>query len=141
MNLETAVSRIQQSFTKMNAAYQRTVFDEVAIVGWEETGLKLHYYDGPDPVAFRRDFGDKTVLVRKELGKEKSEAGGEFGFTREGEGEHFDAYICLGPELYLFCNNTEKSMHEVTQDPRWLAAQGEFLNASQHFASDPVSVG
>lgn len=139
MNLETAVSRIQQSFSKMNDAYQRTVFDEIAIVELEETGVKLHHYDGPNREAFSKDFADKTILLRRELMAEKTEAGGEFGFTREGEGENFDAYICLGPQVYLFCNNTKQSMDEVTQDPRWLDAQSKFLNASQLFAADPVT--
>lgn len=139
MDLATAVSRIQQSFARMNEAYQRPVFDEIAIVGLEETGMKLHYYDGPDQPAFTKEFAEKTILVRRELLGEKTEAGGEFGFTRQGEGDSFDAYICLGPEIYLFCNNTAKSMHEVTEDPRWLEAQGGFLNASQIFAGDPVT--
>jgi hypothetical protein len=51
-----------------------------------------------------------------------------------------DAYICLGPGVYLFCNNTEKSMKEITGDPLWLTAQGQFLNASQFFAVDPLKI-
>ena len=109
MDLETAVSRIRLSFTKMNEAYQRPVFDEFAIVAFTEPAVKLRFYDGPDGENFEKNHADKTVLVRKELLNEKSETGGEFGFTREAEGDSFDAYICLGPRLYLFCNNTENS--------------------------------
>lgn len=140
MNLETAISRIQRSFRKMNEAYHRPVFDELAIVGIGDASVKLHFYEGPREAEFMTDFADKTVSLRQELAEEQGENGGEFGFTREGKGDNFDAYICLGPQVYLFCNNTQKSMREVTQDPRWLGAQGEFLNASQHFAGDPVRI-
>jgi hypothetical protein len=140
MNLQTAISRIQKSFTRMNEAYQRTVFDELAIVGIDEADVKLHYYDGPREALFMKDFADKTVALRTELTTEQTENGGEFGFTREGTGDRFDAYICLGPQVYLFCNNTRKSMREVTQDPRWLEAQSKFLNASQAFAADPLKL-
>jgi hypothetical protein len=77
--------------------------------------------------------------LRKELTADQTDLGGEFSFTREGDGAHMDAYICLGPRVYLFCNHTSKSMKEVTEDPRWLDAQGQFLNASQFFAVDPLA--
>lgn len=139
MNLENAVTRIRECFDQMNKAYQRKVFDEVAIVEIASSSVKVHYYDGPRQAVFMEEFPNKTVAVRKELLTEQSEHGGEFGFTREGAGDHFDAYICVGPQVYLFCNNLEKSMHEITEDPRWLEAQAKFLNASQVFAADPLT--
>lgn len=138
MKLETAVSRIRQSLAAMNEAYQRKVFDEIAIVGVDQTGVSLVYYNGPRQNEFNREFAEKTALVRHELKSEKTEFGGEFGFTREGEGDVFDAYICLGPNVFLFCNHTKLSMAEITADPRWMAVQQKFLNASQVFAKDPV---
>ncbi len=140
MDLETATSRISKSFSKLDAAYGRTVFDELAIVQIADDELKLHHYQGPNEESFVAEFADNTTALRKVLTGEQTSLGGEFCFTREGEGKSTDAYICLGPELYLFCNNTDKSMPEITRDPRWLEAQGEFLNASQHFAVDPLSV-
>lgn len=140
MNLEAAISRIRGTFEKMNAAYQRQVFDEIAIIGLGDGGLTLHHYDGPRESEFMAGFADDSVSLRKELTEEQTGVGGEFSFTREGDGAAMDAYICLGPNVYLFCNNTAKSMSEVTRDPRWLDAQGEFLNASQFFAVDPVAL-
>ncbi len=140
MNLEAAISRIRKSFGKLNAAYGRPVFDELAIVGLEGNGLKLHFYSGPREAEFLDDFADDSVSLRKELTSDQTSLGGEFSFTREGEGAGMDAYICLGPEVYLFCNNTEKSMVGITQDPAWLDAQGEFLNTSQFFAVDPLEL-
>jgi len=138
MTLDAAIDRIRKSFNKMNEAYGRAVFDEIAIVGLEGSELRLHHYDGPREADFLKEFADDSTSLRRELTAEQTGRGGEFDFTREGEGEGIDAYICLGPDLYLFCNNTVKSMKEVTEDPQWLEAQGEFLNASQFFAVDPV---
>lgn len=138
MNLETAIARIQKSFTQLDAAYQRPVFDEVAIVGLEGNGLALHFYAGPREAEFLGDFADDSISLRKELTADQTDLGGEFSFTRDGDGAHMDAYICLGPRVYLFCNHTAKSMKEITEDPRWLDAQGQFLNASQFFAVDPL---
>lgn len=140
MNLQTAVSRIAKSISKLDATYGRPVFDELAIVGLDGGKLKLHHYKGANEGGFLAEFADNTVALRKGLTEEQTGLGGEFNFTREGEGASMDAYICLGPDVYLFCNHTEKSMHEITQDPQWLNAQGEFLNLSQYFAVDPLDL-
>jgi hypothetical protein len=140
MDLATATAQIEKSFQKLNAAYGRTVFDELAIVRLAENTLELLHYEGPRYEVFTTEFADSTFSLRKELTAEQSDKGGEFSFTREGEGASMDAYICLGSKVYLFCNHTEKSMNEITEDPAWLQAQGEFLNASQCFALDPLIV-
>ena len=140
MNLQSAVSRISNSLSKLDAAYGRPVFDEWAVLGLDGGQLKLHHYKGPNQEGFLAGFADNTLALRKELTEEQTGLGGEFSFTREGEGASMDAYICLGPEVYLFCNHTEKSMQEITQDPQWLNAQGEFLNLSQYFAVDPLDL-
>ncbi|MGZ0657658.1 hypothetical protein ACWPKS_18850 [Coraliomargarita sp. W4R72] len=140
MDLSAAIARIEKSFHKLNSAYGRAVFDELAIVGLSGESLELHYYEGARRDAFMAEFADSTMSLRKELTAEQTDLGGEFSFTREGDGVGMDAYICLGPKVYLFCNNIAKSMKEITQDPAWLDAQGEFLNASQYFAVDPLVV-
>lgn len=141
MNLKPAITRIQKSFAKMNEAYGRPVFDEIAIVQVSEaTTLTLHYYEGDREAGFLNEMMDDSVALRNDVGDTRNNLGGEFGFTREGGGEGIDAYICLGPRIFLLCNNTAQSMEEVTKDARWLQAQGEFLNASQYFAVDPLQI-
>jgi len=141
MNLESAIARIKKSFTKLNEAYGRPVFDEIAIVqATEVTSLSLKYYEGPREADFLNEMMEDSVALRNDVGDTRNNLGGEFGFTREGGGEGIDAYICLGPRVFLLCNNTAQSMEEVTKDARWLTAQGEFLNASQFFASDPLQL-
>jgi hypothetical protein len=139
MNLESAITRIRKSFTKLNEAYGRPVFDEIAIVQTSEaTTLSLKYYEGAREAEFLNELMEDSVALRNDVGDTRNNLGGEFGFTREGGGEGIDAYICLGPRVFLLCNNTKQSMEEVTRDARWLTAQSEFLNASQYFAVDPL---
>ncbi len=140
MDLTQAIARIEKSFGKLDAAYGRAVFDELAIVGLAGDQLELLHYTGPRQEAFMSEFADSTTSLRRELTADQTDLGGEFSFTREGDGASMDAYICLGPKVYLFCNNVAKSMKEITEDPAWLNAQGQFLNASQHFAVDPLVV-
>ncbi|MFQ3224615.1 MAG: hypothetical protein ACI8Z5_000865 [Lentimonas sp.] len=142
MNLESAIARIQKSFAKLNEAYGRPVFDELAIVQVSDVStLSLHYYEGAREADFLNEMLEDSVALRNDVGDTRNNLGGEFGFTREGGGEGIDAYICLGPRVFLLCNNTKQSMEEVTQDGRWLTAQGDFLNASQYFAIDPLKIG
>lgn len=139
MNLDAATNRISKSFTKMNEAYRRPVFDELLIVQRNRGEVTLLHYTGPRKDSIMDSLADETAALRQE-GSHLNPKPGEFDFTREGVGSDFDAYICLGEELFLLCNNTEKSMEEVTADPNWLAAQGQFLTASQFFAVDPLEL-
>lgn len=139
MKLDAALTRIEQSFAKMNEAYRRPVFDELLVVSRAGGEVALLNYEGPREDSIMDSLMDETVALRQS-GSHLNTTPGEFDFTREGVGSDFDAYICLGEDLFLLCNNTEKSMEEVTADSNWLAAQGEFLNASQWFAVDPLEV-
>ncbi|MGB0412945.1 MAG: hypothetical protein ACPGJU_00730 [Coraliomargarita sp.] len=139
MNLDTATNRIAKSFDKMNEAYRRPVFDELLVVSRAGAEVELLHYSGPRKDTIMESLADETAALRQSGGHLNPNPG-EFDFTREGVGSDFDAYICLGKDLFLLCNNTEKSMEEVTADPNWLAAQGQFLNASQFFAMDPLEL-
>lgn len=139
MDLTTAIARIDKSFSKLNTAYGREVFDELAIVSLVDDKPALLHYQGPREDNFLADFAEDSIALRKESIESGPYQGGEFNFTRDGDGFGLDAFICLGAKTFLACNNTAKSMKEITQDPAWLDSQGEFLNASQHFAVDPLT--
>lgn len=140
MDLPNAIARIEKSFGKLNAAYGREVFDELAIVSLAGDEPELLHYQGPREGSFLADFAEDSIALRKESIESGPYQGGEFNFTRDGDGFGLDAFICLGTKLFLACNHTAKSMKEITEDPAWLDSQGEFLNASQHFAVDPLDV-
>lgn len=137
MNLDAAVARIEKSFSRMNEVYRRPVFDELLIVDRSASPVRLLHYSGPRKDTILETIIDETAALRDgHVGKEI--LAGEFDFTHDGVGSDFDAFICLGKDLFLLCNHTEKSMPDITSDPNWLAAQGQFLNASQFFAVDPL---
>lgn len=140
MDLPTAIGRIEKSFAKLNTAYGREVFDELAIVSLAGDQPELLHYVGPRGDKFLADFAEDSIALRKESNESGPYEGGEFNFTRDGDGFGLDAFICLGPRIFLACNHTAKSMKEITEDPAWLDAQGEFLNASQYFAVDALVI-
>ena len=140
MNLTAAITHLKKAFRKLDEKYGRKVFDELAVVHFGGKAPKLLDYEGPREEAFLNELADDSIDLRRDLLSSKTDFGGEFSFTREGEGSAIDAFICLGQGVYLFCNNTEKSMEEITKDPAWLDAQGHFLNTSQKFAINPVDI-
>jgi hypothetical protein len=41
------------------------------------------------------------------------------------------AFMALGDDVYLICNNTRSSMAEIARNPRWLSAQVPFADLSE----------
>jgi hypothetical protein len=63
---------------------------------------------------------------------------GDFDFARHAGGTHFDAFMVLGEEIYLICNNTTQSINGITKDSRWLAAQVPFAELTDKFRASPL---
>jgi len=63
---------------------------------------------------------------------------GDFEFARHASGTHFDAFMVLGDELYLICNNTTQSINGITKDSRWLNAQVPFAELTERFRANPL---
>lgn len=138
MELSSAESLVKKYFARLNKVYAREVFDEFSIVSLASAGGHILAYHGPRADDFSHEFADDMTLLRKEILTDRPE-GGNFGFTREGAGSYFDAYIALGNDFFLICNNTLKSMEEITKDPLWLEAQTHFVELSQCFAVEELS--
>lgn len=140
MDLTKAIDAIDNHLCRLDNTYGRPVFDEWAIV--TSDGKMVLHYNGQREERFAMDFADEMQALRAELVADRADhfSGGEFGFTRKGAGTAFDAYICLGPGVFVVCNNTLKSMEEVTADPNWLRAQGTFVDLSQRFAVAPLAL-
>ncbi len=135
MNLEHAKTAIATALNAMAKAYGRAVFDEWAVVRLEPA-VEVLYYSGPRAVKFQASLQDDLVHLREELSK-AGDAPGEFAFSREADGSSFDAFVYLGAGTFLLCNNTTKSMKEVTADSLWLKAQTPFVSLSEKFLADP----
>lgn len=138
MQLSAALSLIEKAFTKMDAAFGDTVFNEWAIVSLKGNRPALVHYQGDRKTAFLNDFSEDTRQLRQEWQDADVSAPGDFLFTREAEGHAVDAVICLADDLFLFCNHTLKTMEAITRDPGWLGAQSIFVSLTQKVAWDPV---
>ncbi len=137
MTLDQAVEEVSRQFERMERLYGKLVFDEWALVAVRERRVLVLHYAGPrrdDLVqVFEQDlheFGAELMTGGKELGN--------YDFARFASGTHFDAYLVVGDECFLFCNNTTQSIAGITRDPRWLNAQVPFVELSEHFRTDPL---
>lgn len=139
MTLSEALSLVKSTSDNMNARYGKTVFDEWAIVSLERGKERIVSYDGPRKDDFQRNFVNDLGGLRAEVLTTKHQPG-HFDFTRHGVGTSFEAFVCAGDELYLICNNTQRSMDDITRDARWLEAQKAFAALTDRFHSEPLAV-
>jgi hypothetical protein len=138
MNLADARSAVILAIGRMNALYQKPLFDEWVLVklAREEEGAILAYH-GARAESYQRRFKTDIAPLQVEMEGRKM-AVGDFEFAPNAHGAHFDACIRLGRAAYLFCNHTGKSMNELRADPQWLEAQKAFLDLAQEFRDDPL---
>lgn len=139
MTIHEVVTAIRLCLSDLNKAYGGEVFDEFSIVSLNKNLGEVLFYFGAREQLFLKTFNDDMLLLRKEILKDQPESG-DFGFTREGAGSYYDAFICIAPNLYIIFNNTLKSMDEITENTRWLAAQSSFLKLSQLFSANTVTI-
>lgn len=139
MRIETAIEHIRQCAGLMDSRYQRTVFDEWAIVAFEKGRPRVVHYQGPRAAGFAASFDADLAALRAGLTSQRYEAG-DFEFARQAAGTQFEAFMVAGPGLYLVCNNTWATMDQIAANPLWLAAQVPFVVMSEHFRADPLTV-
>ena len=121
----------------MDARYQKTVFDEWAIISLADNKGHLLAYIGFRKEGFQKNFLADAGPLRAGLLKEDQNVG-DFEFARHGVGLAFESFMVLGKGIYLICNNTVQSMDAITKDPLWLGAQVPFVEMSDKFREDPV---
>lgn len=137
MKLEDAIVLITKYSDRMNALYSRVVFDEWAIIFFQGEKGTIVAYSGPRKENFQANFSADVETLRSELLETPHETG-DFEFARHGLGTRFDAFMVLGPNLFLICNNTTDSIAGLTKDPRWLAAQVPFAELTEKFRANPL---
>jgi hypothetical protein len=137
MNLADARSAVILAIGRMNALYQKPLFDEWVLVKLAREEGAILAYNGPRAETYQRRFKTDIAPLQLEL-EGKKLAVGDFEFAPNAQGAHFDACVRLGPAAYLFCNHTTKTMTQIRQDPRWLEAQKPFVGLAQEFREDPL---
>jgi len=138
MRIREATNLVRTCTEKMNARYEKVVFDEWAIVSLSQDGCRLLAYQGPRKEGFQRDFLKDAAGLRAPL-LGSAHRPGDFEFSHDGVGTGFEAFTVLGTGVYLIFNNTVLSMDGITKEPRWLAAQVPFVDLTEEFRADPVS--
>ena len=121
----------------MNQRYGGIVFDEWAIVSLVDNKAHLLAYAGPRKKGFLQDFVVDAGALRAALMTQNFEAG-DFEFARHGVGHAYEAFMALGEGMYLICNHTVQSMDTISRNPRWLGAQGPFVDLSEYFRANPM---
>jgi hypothetical protein len=139
MTLDRANKLIQECARQMNARYKKVVFDEWAILSLTKDGFRVLSYSGPRANGFQSNLRKDLASLRRGVLSERSGAG-DFDFTRHEVGTGFEGWMVLGPRLFLICNNTLDSMDAIAQDPRWLSAQVPFVEMSESFRTDPLTL-
>ena len=137
MTLDETIRLIRTCAKEMSDRYGKNVFDEWAILSLLQQQARILAYIGPRNDEFLKNFADDLGALRAELLKSKYHVG-DFEFARHGEGTKFEAFLVLGKGLYLICNNTHATMHDIAKDPRWLDAQVPFTELSDKVRSNPL---
>ena len=138
MNFDQARMQIRECAAQMNARYKAVVFDEWAVISINKGKLRVLDYSGGRPVDFEKQFLSDAGPLRAGLLMGRHEPG-YFEFAHTGIGTGFESFMALGEGMYVIWNNTAKSMDNIVQDPRWLAAQVPFAELSVRFSISPLS--
>lgn len=139
MTLEEAIKLTKSCNEQMTARYKKPVFDEWAIVSLADNKGHLLSYAGPRKEDFQKNFVTDAGTLRAGLMK-ADQVSGDFEFSRHSVGTSFEAFLVLGPGTFLICNNTTRTMDEITRDPLWLNAQVPFVELSDTFRENPLAV-
>jgi hypothetical protein len=130
LHFAETIRAIGDSLTRMNELYGRTVFDEWAVISLQHHQARIVHYTGPRNDDFLRNFANDLGTLRTELLHGDYQTG-DFEFARHAIGTRFEAFMALGHDHYLICNNTQSSMDEIAKDPKWLSAQVPFAELSE----------
>jgi hypothetical protein len=138
MNLDETMTAVRSCVARMNAQYGRTVFDEWMVVSLLHQEASVLGYVGPRNDAFLKSFADDFGPLRMELVNGKYQVG-DFEFARQGTGTKFEAFMTLGEDIYLICNNTQSTMDDIAKNPKWLSAQVPFAELSDQVRFSPIT--
>ena len=138
MTLDDANQVIRAAMEQMDARYGRIVFNEWAVLAFQDKAGRILSYHGPRKEDFTKNFISDLGPLRAELTDARYSVG-DFEFARHAAGTRFEAFLMLGKGVYLICNHTNASMDDITKDPRWLGAQVPFAELSDKIRANPVA--
>jgi len=137
MNTAAAIDRIESALVNLESTIGEPVFDEWALAEKTFNGWRLIEYGGSRKDAFLAGFNTDIATLKDTFDPANSHPG-DFAFSHEGHGTGFDAHMCVGENIFLLFNNTEKNTGEITDNPKWTAGQIHFAELLEAFIADPV---
>ncbi|MCU0858584.1 MAG: hypothetical protein MUC65_09310 [Pontiellaceae bacterium] len=139
MNKSEAINQIQQSLKKMDAILGEPVFTEWALIVKLGGKWILSAYCGNRRQTFAENFQEDMRAMRDIL--DFNETGiGNYGFSHEGHGSGFDAYMCVAENAFVLFNHLNKSTTEIVANPHWLDAQKYFALLLETFMASPLDI-
>ncbi|GEM_PF-418403 len=137
LNLDDMMSAVRFCAAQMDSQYGDTVFDEWVVISLKNGQPRILHYFGPRNYEFRQNFTRDLGALRNALFNGNHRPG-DFEFARHAKGTYFEAFMALGNDVYLICNNTRASMDEIAQNPRWLSAQVPFADLSEKICASSL---
>lgn len=137
MNLSRATTVIEQSLNTLTSSAGEPIFDEWIILGKKKNQWTELHYVGPRMQEHVASFSQDLRSLVEVFDPSVSEVG-DFSFTHKGHGTAFDAFMCIGPEIFVLFNHTQKNTDQITQNPKWTEAQVYFTELLEAFIADPV---
>lgn len=127
---------IEDCGNRMNEKYGAVVFDEWLIVSTGDAD-KILAHSSPRGDRLIEAFQNDAKIIHEELTSTNHPIG-DFGFTHEGHGTRFDAFVVLGKNLFVLWNKIGETTSFITKNPRWTVAQTEFVRFTEIIRSNPV---
>ena len=137
MKLEDCRALIDRYIKQTNLLYGGILFDEWAVVALRDKKGGLLSYWGNRKLDFQKNFAEDISALTSAINSDAYGCG-DFEFARHAAGSKVDAFVVVGQDTYLFCNNLSKSMAEIANDSRWLTAQHAFVEMCDQFRNDPL---
>jgi len=137
MNKIDAVDRVQKSLQKMETVMGEPVFTEWALIVKSNGKWSLKAYEGNRRQSFTENFQTDMRSMRNTLDLDEISVG-DYGFSHEGHGSGFDAYMCVAENAFLLFNHLDKSTTEIVENPKWREAQVHFALLLEAFLSSPL---
>lgn len=138
MNLEKAIEWIHQAVSKMHLASGSPVFNEWMIIDLSGTDTRLLHYSGPRSVVSQNQMQKDLRSLEEEMARD-GYTSGQFFFSHNATGTHYDAFIVAAPRRYVLFNNTSMTMNEIFADAFWQKHQIHFVELSERFHMDALT--
>jgi hypothetical protein len=137
VNLKRVASNISGAVDQLHDQAGEVIFDEWALVEIDGDDWTIHSYKSPRSKDFEKLFFDDIAHLREKVCLEKMEVGAS-GFVEGGDTTKFDAYMCVGPKMFIFFNNLRENVQQMSRHEKWHAFQEAFHRAVKAFLEDPV---